>query len=404
MAPGMVDGMEGESFFNFGNEAFTLTGYKCVFDVVEDENGRRILTVGIDTSQELHYAFSAEHGLCTTTPFGSPQEKDLLGKFVSLPDNDAEAAFVFFQEYGYLFPLQKDDDVVVDYAVLVEVISRLKATMLLQSLLGETESDYEKILHLTLYLLLSKRVEMKLGTKTVYRSCQFSVADQLESSLMPGLSGADAEEASAKGTYTVRDTLRKPTYEFDSDEYSDIMSGECFRFDYPGITDMRYRRLTAIYKSARQESRNDRIILDFLFHLMHEVGVIKSVTYQKGIEYYGIADTTKFDSAMKTGLINVARIILSQEINHNISQMRPFYSPLKLEGSWRAPSLLTALYFSIFYRNPNTVIYRKCANPSCHNYFSVNTTNGRKKYCCDECRNANNQRTHRLKVKRSRGH
>ena len=85
--------MESESFFNYGNEAFTLTGFKSVFNVVTDENGQNNLVVGIDVNQELHYAFSGEYGLCLTTPFGSIQMKDLLGKFVSLPDNDAEAVF-----------------------------------------------------------------------------------------------------------------------------------------------------------------------------------------------------------------------------------------------------------------------------------------------------------------------
>ena len=394
--------VESESFFNFGNDSFTLTGYKSFFNVVVDDDGQRNLVIGVDVSQEIRYAFSGEYGLCITTPFGSIQTKDLLGKFVSLPDNDAEAVFDFFQEYGYLFPVQKDDEPIVDLAMLMDIISRLKATMLLQSLLGEVKRDYEKILHLTLYLLLSGKVEMKLGSKTVYRSCAFSVANQLDSSLMPSLNGADAQEAAEKGTYTVHDTVHRPTYELSADEYSDIMSGECFRFDYPGITDTRYRRLTAIYKSVRPESRNDRMIIDFLFHLMHEVGVIKNISYLKGIEYYGLVDLNHFDQTLKDSLINVARIVLAQEINHNVSQMRPLYSPVKLEGSWRAPSLLVALYFSIFYRNPGTTIYRKCANPSCHNYFSVPTTNGRKKYCCDACRNANNQRSHRLKIKKSR--
>ncbi len=391
-----------ESFFGLGNETFTLTGYKSVFDVNIDEKGQRMLVVSADTNQELHYAFNGEYGLCTTTPFGSIQAKDLLGKFASLPDNDANALFSFFQEYGYLFPVQKDKEVVVDLPSLVDVVSRLKATMLLQSLLGEVPLDYERILHFTLYLLLSQKVEMKLGDKTVYRSCTFFVADQMESSLTPSLDGADAEEAATKGTYTICDTVRKPTYELDADEYSDIITGEHFLFDYPGISDTRYRHLAALYKSARQETKSNRIIIDFLFHFMHEVSVIKEVSYLKGIEYYGPVDISRFDRTLKDNLLNVARIILAQEVNYNVSHMRPLYSPITLEGTWRAPSLLVALYFSIFYRNPGSTIYRKCANPSCHNYFSVPTTNGRKQYCCAACRNANNQRSHRLKVKLSR--
>ena len=123
---------------------------------------------------------------------------------------------------------------------------------------------------------------------------------------------------------------------------------------------------------------------------MNTVGVIERIDYLTGIKYYGEPAIGKFDDKLKKALLSVARIVLALEINYNVGKMRPYYSPIQLEGTWKAPSLLTALYFSIFYRNPGVKIYRKCANPSCHNYFLVSVTNERKRYCCS------------LKVKKSR--
>lgn len=394
--------MQQENFFSLGNENFALTGYQCNFGIQNREDGVAVLTVGIDPSAQLHYAFNSENGLCLTTPFGSVRSADLLGKVASLPDNDARETLTFFEQHGFLFPLPASEDVVLELKPFVEILYRIKATMLLQSLLGEIEPDYEKILHLSLYLLLSERVTLPLGEKTSYTSCNYRINDILNSPLLTINSSEDTHEAAQKNSFTVSDTVYPPTFELNAEEYGDIISSEPFTYNYPGILDHRYRRIVAAYKNSHSETKNNRLIIDFLFHYMHSVGVIEKIDYLEGIKYYGKISADKFDDKLKRSLMNVARIVLSLEINYNVSKMRPYYSPVGLEGTWKAPSLLTALYFSIFYRNPGVKIYRRCANPSCHNYFLVNVTNERKKYCCDACRNANNQRSHRLKVKKSR--
>ena len=57
--------------------------------------------------------------------------------------------------------------------------------------------------------------------------------------------------------------------------------------DYPGINDTLYRQVTIAYKNNNIQSRNLRLMIEFLFHYMHSVGVIKAVTFEGGIEYYG---------------------------------------------------------------------------------------------------------------------
>lgn len=201
----------------------------------------------------------------------------------------------------------------------------------------------------------------------------------------------------------IKDMIFSPTYELQSDEYEDISNGETFTYDYPGINDSIYRQITIAYKNNTTPSKNLRLIVEFLFHYMHSVGVIKSVTFNGGIEYYGTPNHSNFNKKLKSALVLVARLILSGEINYNTRSIKPFYNPASLEPSWKTPSLLTALYFSVFYMKPGSEIYRKCANPSCHKYFLVKTSNSRKKYCCDNCRNANNQRSHRIKVQKNKG-
>ena len=132
---------------------------------------------------------------------------------------------------------------------------------------------------------------------------------------------------------------------------------------------------------------------------MNTNGVVKNVTFDSGIEFYGNS-SSNLDEHMKKALLLIAKYVLAQEINHHVSRMKPIYNPITLEPSWKAPNLLTALYFSLFYMKPKSEIYRKCANPSCTNFFLVKTSNSRKKYCCGACRNASNQRDYRFRQKK----
>ena len=391
--------MEQENFYGFGNEDFSMTGHKCIFDVDSDQSGNPVLTVRADSSAPLIYAFASEDGLCITSKYGHVIEKDLLLQLVSLPDNDAKQTLDFFSTRGFLLPVDTESETVVDLTSFVNLIYRIKATVLLQSLLGEMTPNYDKILKCAMYLLLSDRIKISYGEKGTYSSCNFRINELLNAPSLAINNEDDSHEAAAKGSYTVKDTVYSPAFELNADEYGDIVNGDRFMHDYPGIDDRRYRLLTSLYKNASLETKNNRIILDFLFHFMNQIGVIKDVSFLNGITYYAPPKWEKLDAEMKRALLNTARLVLSQEINFNIAKMRPYFSPGKLVGTWRSSSLVVALYFSVFYRNPNYTIYRKCANPNCSNYFSVNSTNGRRKYCSDLCRNAVNQREFRIRTK-----
>jgi hypothetical protein len=132
---------------------------------------------------------------------------------------------------------------------------------------------------------------------------------------------------------------------------------------------------------------------------MKNVGVINKVSFENNIEFYANPAYNKFDEQLKQSLIIVAKIVLNEEINSNLSGIVPRFIASKMEPSWKAENLLSALYFSIFYMKPGSEIYRECANPACHNHFLVKTSNSRKIYCCVNCRNATSQRNHRKKIK-----
>lgn len=390
-----------DNFFNLSNDYFSLSCKKCTFEIEEtlktDGDAHKTLMVYPVNNECLNYAFSGKQGLCLTTPHGSIQNENILGKLISLPGNNAKKVLHFFEEHGYLLPISTEGTE-VDVVALVEILNRIKATVLLMTALENPSLDHDKILHLALYLLLGRQVTLNGTSQISYTTYRHPFHDNIKNQVAV----VSLQQSSDAESITIKDMIYAPSYELNADEYDDISNGETFTYDYPGINDTLYRYLAIAYKQNNIQSKNLRLIVEFLFHYMHSVGVLKTVTLDGGIEYYGTPNHNKFDERLKSAVVPFARLILSGEINYNTRSIKPFYNANSLEPSWKAPSLLTALYFSAFYMKPGSEIYRKCANPSCDKYFLVKTSNSRKKYCCDNCRNANNQRSHRIKVQKGK--
>ena len=122
--------MEADSFYNMGNENFTLDGYKCSvrsYPLDEEEEG---IAVTPKLDEPLRYAFSGMNGLCITTQYGSVLETDLLGKFLSALSNADEMEhpnhYDFVKEYGFFFPIREDDRFVISRHSFQNICNRLK--------------------------------------------------------------------------------------------------------------------------------------------------------------------------------------------------------------------------------------------------------------------------------------
>lgn len=395
--------IENENFFNLGNDYFSLKGYRCFtgVDIVNltPSEMRQTLKIQADKQNELHYAFSGSNGLCRTTPMGSVRKENLLSELISLP-NDIDSLRCFFEENGFLFPISETEYEEIDIYSLTEIVNHIKATVLLMSEIEEPQRNYEKILYLTLYLLLSEQFSIKLSSMNkVYSTCHHGFIKVLEkASSVPAIDGT--KEGFESDTYLIKDLVYKPNYALNIEEYQDIISGSSLTNNYPGMSDLRYKDIVYLYRNAPNETPAARITIDFLFHLMQKIGIVKKISFENGIEFYDKPVIVKFDDNLKQALITVAKIVLNEEINSNLSGIVPRFIASKMEPSWKASNLLSALYFSIFYMRPGSEIYRECANPACNNHFLVKTSNGRKRYCCPSCRNATAQRNHRKKIKK----
>lgn len=98
-------------------------------------------------------------------------------------------------------------------------------------------------------------------------------------------------------------------------------------------------------------------------------------------------------------LVRLAKKVLQDEMNYHLSQIHPAFNTDKMSPDWYIPDLLSAMYFSIFYMNPQHKIFKPCARTDCSNFIIVNDSNFLLKYCTDGCKNIVTQRNKRRKEK-----
>lgn len=167
---------------------------------------------------------------------------------------------------------------------------------------------------------------------------------------------------------------------------------------YPLIS---HRKLESLYLDNNILSFRDRYIIQYFSHTEYTLGRITFLNNDGCAYFLSNDDDVQFyehlDENLKKATLQVAKYIIKEELDYNLSAITPSYDIRQMAPAWRIPDLFSALYFSLFYMNSSQELFRLCANPSCRKPFRVETTRRNKKYCCDACRNAVGQRNYRNK-------
>lgn len=167
----------------------------------------------------------------------------------------------------------------------------------------------------------------------------------------------------------------------------------------PSVWD--YHSLMFMYKNFIDIPKSDRKVIEFFYHMRKAVGRLEKITLDGRLVFNSSDESVRknIDDQLKNALLEVAKITVKEEIDYSLYGVTPSYDIESMTPSWTIPNLITGLFFSLFYLRPNMEAYRRCANISCNQYFLVNTTNSKRKYCCPECANAMAQRMLRKRKK-----
>lgn len=385
------------------NNLFIFNSYTCnsVEDIQHGNPGEletKTIKAHQDASNPIKFAFANDgKGLVRISDNGKIKEENLLGKLISIPLGDSLSLREFFKRNVFFFDISFDEYEGIDTGKLFEVLTRIRATVELLNQVGELNPErknYDRILSLVMYLLSADTISINSSTGFSFSTCEHAFFEELTQTDLSQDKDYNAE-IFTKGTFSVADSIYG-SYEFDDVEYKNIMNGYS---TVKGRDDLYFKKLIHFYVNNTSTLENHRKLVDFLFHYQMNVGVIKNFRKYNSLEYFSVPKKEQFTSKLKTALIEVAKIVIGEEINSNIIGVYPEYDISLMSPKWRVDSLMSAIYFSLFYLNPNQELYRQCANSNCQNYFVVKTTATNKKYCSDECRNRTQQANHRRKKK-----
>lgn len=344
--------------------------------------------------KKIQFAFAPTEGLVRLGDKGALIEKNLLGKLIEIKTGDTAALFSYFERNGFLFKISDSEYEPIETQQMFELIRRLRTTVELLSALGAIKKDYQKILGLSLYLILSNPIEIKLSTmNTPYKTCKHDFLSKLKAAYDYPEPDYYRDQIYAEECITVPDTLLKEPYKFDMQLYMSILEGSGDEHWISGSSSDLFKQTAVLYARAVNETKITRQIVDFLFHYFCDVGVVSDVKEDGSIVYYKDSNLNKVTSEMKKRIIGIAKYVIAEEINANMADVHPVYDPKKMTPSWSVDTLLGGLYFSIFYMKPDMELFRRCRQ--CGTFFPVRATSTRKVYCSDECRNRYQQTMHR---------
>ncbi len=343
---------------------------------------------------KIQFAFAPTEGLVRLGDKGALIEKNLLGKLIEIKTGDTTALFNYFERNGFLFRISDTEYEPIETQQMFELIRRLRTTVELLSALGAIKKDYQKILGLSLYLILSNPIEISFSTmNTPYKTCKHDFLKKLEAAYEYPTPEYYQEQLYTEECVMVPDTLLHETYKFDMQLYMSILEGSGDEHWIPGSSRDLFRQTAILYAHAIHESKVTRQIADFLFHYFCDVGVVANVNEDGSIVYYKEPNLKKITPEMKKRIIGIAKYVIGEEINSNMADVHPVYDAKKMTPSWSVDTLLGGLYFSIFYMKPDLELFRRCRQ--CGTFFPVKATSTRKVYCSDECRNRYQQTMHR---------
>lgn len=383
----------------FENNLFRFENRPC--DCAEDTHyitpsqpPQTTIKVQAIPGDKIQFAFAPVVGLVRLGDKGALVEKNLLGNLIAIRNGDTKALFEYFGRNGFLFNISDTEYEPIDTQKMFELIRRLRTTVELLSALGAIKKDYQKILGLSLYLILSNPIEISFSTMdTPYRTCLHSFHKKLQAANDYPAPEYFQQELYTEECVTIPDTLLGQPYKFDMQLYMNVLEGSGDEHRIPGSSQPLFHNTAILFAHAINETPPTRRIVDFLFHYFYDVSAVRNVNEDGSIDYYKKPDLKKITPDMKERIIEIARLVISEEINSNMSDVHPVYDAQKMVPSWNVDSLLGGLYFSIFYMKPDLELFRRCRQ--CGTFFPVRATSTRKVYCSDECRNRYQQNMHR---------
>ena len=370
-------------------------------DIINNEIQEQLSVKNSD--EKLSFFLNSEQGLSLDTGRKILKKNNVVGEFIKLEDYDLTALKNFIEKYGYFFKLSSSEQYKnVELKDIYRLKNRFKSLIhLLYALHNEELRDYKEVLNAIYLLLFTFQISNERKAKQfniINLLFHFPKYEEFTSSYDRVIvkTNADGFESSF---YRIDDfAMEDEVFEIAIQDYHDFIA------DSNNHHSLSRTLLKAFKNKHLIKQKEDRMIIDFLFHMWvdFEVIYVKDMLFEDVLNAQVYEDfNNKASKKMKQLSLNIAKYLISKELNNALSGLVPSYDFEKLRPCWKIPNLYTALYFTIFNLDSSSSIIRKCDNVNCGEYFIVSKSNKKKRFCCEHCAKAVSQRNYSAKKKKN---
>ena len=370
-------------------------------DIINNEIQEQLSVKNSD--EKLSFFLNSEQGLSLDTGRKILKKNNVVGEFIKLEDYDLTALKNFIEKYGYFFKLSSSEQYKnVELKDIYRLKNRFKSLIhLLYALHNEELRDYKEVLNAIYLLLFTFQISNERKAKQfniINLLFHFPKYEEFTSSYDRVIvkTNADGFESSF---YRIDDfAMEDEVFEIAIQDYHDFIA------DSNNHHSLSRTLLKAFKNKHLIKQKEDRMIIDFLFHMWvdFEVIYVKEMLFEDILNAQVYEDfNNKASKKMKRLSLNIAKYLISKELNNALSGLVPSYDFEKLRPCWKIPNLYTALYFTIFNLDSSSSIIRKCDNVNCGEYFIVSKSNKKKRFCCEHCAKAVSQRNYSAKKKKN---
>ena len=370
-------------------------------DIINNEIQEQLSVKNSD--EKLSFFLNSEQGLSLDTGRKILKKNNVVGEFIKLEDYDLTALKNFIEKYGYFFKLSSSEQYKnVELKDIYRLKNRFKSLIhLLYALHNEELRDYKEVLNAIYLLLFTFQISNERKAKQfniINLLFHFPKYEEFTSSYDRVIvkTNADGFESSF---YRIDDfAMEDEVFEIAIQDYHDFIA------DSNNHHSLSRTLLKAFKNKHLIKQKEDRMIIDFLFHMWvdFEVIYVKEMLFEDILNAQVYEDfNNKASKKMKQLSLNIAKYLISKELNNALSGLVPSYDFEKLRPCWKIPNLYTALYFTIFNLDSSSSIIRKCDNVNCGEYFIVSKSNKKKRFCCEHCAKAVSQRNYSAKKKKN---
>lgn len=388
--------------FTFENKSCTCK----IESIIDEVSGNLIKRIALKElkNQPIKMSYVYGSGLKVLGDRIKREKNNVLGEFLGIKKDDIESYKSYFEKYGFLFDTNQDRYISINTIDVFYLQQSLSAfVQLMNNQYYSTNKNFvntQELLDACLFLLFREPKIIKINNNTVLEIKRNYLMDIIINTVehQDNEDGLKYENRNGQmiAYFEIYDSIYNTTIKYNQEKYIEILETQ----NLPNWC----KKLLRVYKNKDQLIPNTKWhkVVDFLYHLVFEFVPfdLNNITLDGIFEVEIYKDLQK-EEQLFDALFYSSKLFLREEFHNNLKSVHPVYNVLDMKPDWKLPSLFSAMYFSLFYLDSSQVGLRKCANPTCNQYFEVSKTNSIKKYCDSfTCGNAVNQRRYQQRKRK----